>query len=369
MTYYNEKNLQMKRHSLLLGLTLATAVASQAQVSMDNMRSQLDKVHQESAAQQRPTNDILNHLDLGVTMGTTGVGVDVAMPVGQSVQLRTGFTYVPRFSKTMNFGIQVGDAQESAEAQQSKFNRLAQLLNEYTGMTVDDNVDMIGKPSFQNFKFLVDVFPFSNKHWHFTAGFYWGPSRVAYAENATYDATSLVSTAFYNNLYERVKYCYEEDIPLTSTGNSDIYVSTDMYNKFMRYGRMGVHVGDFKNQYVTDEDGNVKTDEQGNPIHKAYRMEPDENNMVSAKIKVNNFRPYVGFGYGGRLMKNTDRYKISFDCGAMFWGGTPRVITHDGTDLAKDVENIGGKVGRYVKLVKAFPVYPVLSLRLTTRLF
>ena len=113
---------------------------------------------------------------------------------------------------------------------------------------------------------------------------------------------------------------------------------------------VGVHVGDYPD---------------GTP----YRMEPDANNMVSCKIKVNNFRPYLGFGYGGKLSNRSDRNWISFDCGAMFWGGTPRVITHDGVDLAKDVKNISGKVGDYVSLFKAVKVYPVLELRLTHRIF
>ncbi len=60
----------------------------------------------------------------------------------------------------------------------------------------------------------------------------------------------------------------------------------------------------------------------------------------ACKIKVNNFRPYLGFGYGGKLSNRSDRNWISFDCGAMFVGGTPRIITHDGVDLAKDVKNI-----------------------------
>ena len=35
----------------------------------------------------------------------------------------------------------------------------------------------------------------------------------------------------------------------------------------------------------------------------------------------------------------------------------------------EDVENIDGKVGTYVDLFKAFKVYPVLSLRVTKRIF
>ena len=100
-----------------------------------------------------------------------------------------------------------------------------------------------------------------------------------------------------------------------------------------------------------------------------YIMEPDAANMVSCKIKVNSFRPYLGFGYGGKLSNRSDRNWISFDCGAMFWGGTPKVITHDGMNLATDVDNIDGKVGDYVKFFKGVKVFPVLELRLTHRIF
>ena len=173
---------------------------------------------------------------------------------------------------------------------------------------------------------------------------------MAKAENAAYDGTSLVSVAIYNNMYERIIDSYENDVPYMTLGGSDLYADEELYNKFKNWGRMGVHVGDFKND-------------------SPYRMEPDADNMVSCKIKVNNFRPYLGFGYGGKLSNRSDRNWISFDCGAMFWGGTPKIITHDGVDLAKDVKNIDGKVGDYVSFFKGVKVYPVLELRLTHRIF
>lgn len=302
--------------------------------------------------------NILNHLDGSISLGTTGVGVDLAMPIGKMVQVRTGFNFFPHYDQTMHFGVQVGDDTDPT-IQDEKFNKLSQTLNEMFAFEVDRNVDMKGKPTMKNFKLLVDVFPFRNKHWHVTTGFYWGPSTVAKAENAAYDATSLVSVAIYNNLYNRVKESWESQIsddpnvipiPYISIGGNKIYADESLYNKFMDYGRMGVHVGDYPD---------------GTP----YCMEPDANNMVSCKIKVNNFRPYLGFGYGGKLSNRSDRNWISFDCGAMFWGGTPRIITHDGVDLAKDVKNISGKVGDYVSLFKAVKVYPVLELRLTHRIF
>lgn len=293
--------------------------------------------------------NILNHLDGSITLGTTGVGIDLAMPIGKSVQVRTGFTFYPHFEQTMHFGVQVGDDTDPT-VQDEKFDKLSSTLKDLTGFEVDRDIDMKGKPTMKNFKFLVDVFPFRNKHWHLTTGFYWGPSKVATAENATYDATSLVSVAIYNNMYDRIINSYENDVPYMSMGSADLYADEELYNKFKNWGRMGVHVGDY-------EDG------------KPYRMEPDANNMVTCDIKVNNFRPYLGFGYGGRLSKRSERNWISFDCGAMFWGGTPRIETHDGVNLAKDVKDISGKVGDYVTLFKNVKVFPVLELRLTHRIF
>lgn len=303
--------------------------------------------------------NIFNHLDGSITLGTTGLGVDLAMPIGKSVQIRTGFSFFPHYEQTMHFGVEVGDDTDP-KVQDEKFNKLSSTLNEMFAFEVDRNVDMKGKPTMKNFKLLVDVFPFRNKHWHVTTGFFAGPSTVASAENAAYDATSLVSVAIYNNLYERVMESWESQIsddpnvlpkPFINLNGQQMYASEDLYNKFKGYGRMGVHVGDYKDTDLP------------------YRMEPDANNMVSCKIKVNRFRPYLGFGYGGKMSKRSDRNWISFDCGAMFWGGTPQVITHDGVDLAKDVHNISGKVGDYVRLFKGIKVYPVLDLRLTHRIF
>ena len=293
-------------------------------------------------------------------MGTTGLGVDLAMPIGNRVQVRTGFSFFPHYEQTMHFGVEVGDDSDPA-VQDEKFNKLSQTLNEMFTFEVDRNVDMKGKPTMKNFKLLVDVFPFRNKHWHVTGGFYWGPSTVAKAENAAYDGTSLVSVSIYNNLYDRVKASYEsikkmmegdpaDPIPYIKINGQEFFAGEDLYNKFQSYGRMGVHLGDKKD---------------GTP----YIMEPDADNMVSCKIKVNNFRPYLGFGYGGKLSNRSDRNWISFDCGAMFWGGTPKVITHDGMNLATDVDNIDGKVGDYVKFFKGVKVFPVLELRLTHRIF
>jgi hypothetical protein len=86
-------------------------------------------------------------------------------------------------------------------------------------------------------------------------------------------------------------------------------------------------------------------------------------------MTVNALKPYVGIGYDGRLVSNNDRLSIGFDAGLMFWGGTPSLITHDGTDLIHDVDNVPGKVGDYVRIIKRAKVFPMVNLRLAFRLF
>ena len=296
--------------------------------------------------------NMFNHLDLGVTLGTTGIGLDAAMPVSDYVKLRTGFEVMPRFKYNMNFGVESFD--EEGLPSSSSLERMSEVLYGLTGFKVDQNITMEGKPTMWNFKFLVDVYPFkNNKHWHVTAGFHWGPSKIAEAVNAQEDSPSLFAVGMYNHLYD-VSYKYwvlEEVTPIISTQTTgDVYLDPMIEKKIWEFGRMGIPVGKF-------DDGTT------------YYMQPNENSMVYADAYVNSFKPYLGIGYEGRLIKGNDNYKIGFDAGLMFWGGTPDIITHDGTNLTKDVSDINGKVGDYVKFIKGVKVFPVLNLRIARRIF
>lgn len=295
------------------------------------------------------------HLDLGVTLGTTGIGIDASMPVHDIVKLRAGFEVMPRFNYDMHFDVESFDDKGMPTA--STLDRMSEVLYGMTGFKVDQNITMKGKPTMWNFKFLVDVYPFKNKHWHVTAGFHWGPSKIAEAVNAIEDSPSLFAVGMYNHLYDVSYQDWELDIytPLitieTADGPFDLMIPYKIEQQILAMGRMGIPVGKY-----------VGTD-------KTYYMEPNENSMVYANAYVNSFKPYLGFGYEGRLIKNNDKYKIGFDAGLMFWGGTPSIITHDGTNLSKDVKDINGKVGTYVDLVKGVKAFPVLNLRITRTIF
>ena len=338
-------------------------------------------------------HNIFQHLDVSLTLGTPGIGIDVASPIGNYVQVRAGYEFMPRFTKRMSFEMTINGQpaksyDEDGNRQETKFDKLKEFMYSFTGYDIEDHVDMIGKPTMNNLKFMVDVFPFkNNKHWHFTAGFYWGSSKFAEAENSTEAMVSLVSAGIYNKMYESAK----NGDPLISfdpyqfptLSGVSIQMPDQVRKKFLDYGEMGFVVG-YLTHDITDAEGNVlmsKTmvDTKGNTIQRPYIVAPDEDGMVRVTASSKSFKPYLGFGYGGNLVKKRDDWKISFDCGAMFWGGTPELVVYHGLklpdgsyrdiSLTEDVENIGGKVGSYVKLFKSLKVYPVLSLRITKRLF
>ena len=315
---------------------------------------------------------MFNHMDASVTLGTTGLGFDVATPVGDYAQLRVGYAFMPSFHKSMYFGVQVGDKPESkydanGNRVETKFEKMSGVLKQMTGYQVDDEVEMIGMPTYNNLKVLVDVFPFQqDRRWHVTAGFFLGPSRIAKAYNATEAMPTLMAVSMYNTMRDKTLASYKaymsgesffpEPIFSYEFSNGFTYeiggpvLIEELAKRFSRYGRMGMHVGDY-------EDG------------AAYLMEPGDDGMVRAEIKTNAFKPYLGLGYGGRLLKDNDKFHLAVDLGAMFWGGSPRIVTHDGTDLTRDVSDISGKVGRYVRLAKTFKVFPVLDVRLVYNIF
>ena len=274
-------------------------------------------------------HNIFQHLDVSLTAGTTGIGFDVASPVTEWAQVRAGYEFMPRFTKRMNFDLTIGGRparsyDSDGNRQETTFDRMSEFLYQFTGYDVDDHVDMIGKPTINNFKFLVDVFPFkNNRHWHFTAGFYWGPSQFAYAENAIESAVSLVSVGIYNSMYEKAVN-NEPFIDLGSLGISGASYTPEyiekIYKKMIDFGRLGFAVGEFKGafgvdkkgqyhpisaeHYSYDSAGKVVFDEETKASYKmlyapgdTYIVEPDDQGVVSVSAKSNSFKPYLGFGY------------------------------------------------------------------------
>ncbi len=289
--------------------------------------------------QQSKFSKAFDRLDLSVSAGSTGIGFELSTPIHKDIKLRAGYSFMPKFSKVMTFDVEG----RRPNGEITSFDKMANLYQELFGIEADGKVDMVGKPTFNNFNILVDFHPFKRKNWHLTTGLYLGAKEIGHAYNKTEEMPSLLVVSMYNNMYDKIL----DDQPLYD----DIYLDPEIGEKILNYGRMGIYVGEFKNG-------------------ETYMMEPDKNSMVKVRMKTKTcVRPYVGFGYGGRLVKGNDKCYVSFDCGAMYWGGVPEVLTHDGVDLTRDLSKIRGQVDDYVRLAKKFPVYPVLNFKISYKIF
>ncbi|MCC8071885.1 MAG: hypothetical protein LIO90_08815 [Bacteroidales bacterium] len=299
--------------------------------------------HAESPTTVKP----FGALDLGLSLGTAGLGVELQTPLSRALKLRLGGDFFPHFSVPMSFDMcsYYGDG----ELSNTDFSKLQEMMFRMSGYEVDEVVHMDGHATMANMKLLLDIYPWADKNWYATVGFYWGRSTVGKARNTIEEMPSMVAIGIYNNMYDYFTTTDFVDTPIFNDVYIDPEVAAEIKDRFESYGRVGIHVGDFKS------DG------------KPYIMEPGRDGLVRASLKVNSFKPYVGIGYHGAI-KGYERWKIGFDAGIMIWG-RPKLLTHEGVDIANDVDDIAGKVGTYVDIIKALHVYPTLNFRISYTLF
>ena len=292
----------MKKFGIyVLMLLLTTTVLAQDKMSLFSSMDQ---------------KNILNHMDIGVNVGTVGIGIDVAVPVGDYVRIRAGYNYMPRFNLHSNFPIETRSGSISEllnkvgyidaaiksygiDINSEEFKDYKLMLDKFRNVEPKDYVSMGMKPNLHQFKFLVDVMPFKhNKHWSFTAGFFVGPSVVGEACNLEKETLLLEAINAYNSVYAQY--------PENGLGGHG-YLQTDgaKTDPFFKYGLAGFPLG-----YFADGE-------------KAM-MVPGADNTVRAEMKVSKFRPYLGFGYNTHLSRNK-KWKLNVDAGVLFLCGKPKV--------------------------------------------
>lgn len=167
---------------------------------------------------------------------------------------------------------------------------------------------------------LLDIYPFNNSGFHVTVGGYFAQKDKVvnvYSE----DHLTMLEIYEFNN--RQGKY---EDVPES-------------------YGQMALKLG-------------------------KYDIKPEYNNKhelkTEAYINTKKFRPYAGLGFG-RAVPGESRLNCQFDMGVQFWG-EPEVyngVTNE--HLAKE-EAKGGN-GGIIQTVSKIKVFPVVSVRLSCRLF
>lgn len=174
------------------------------------------------AQAQGSDRNCFNHLAVGVSVGTTGIGIDVATPICNYVQVRAGVDFVPNIKFDTDLDI---DAPSVA------------------GYDIPNEIEVEGKVGFTNGKLLFDVYPFKKSSWHITAGAYFGSSKIIKAYNK--QDGLLRDLANYNNDVEAGllpgmekvgvelgDYLLEPD----DDGNVNAYIKTASFKPYLGLG-------------------------------------------------------------------------------------------------------------------------------------
>lgn len=94
-----------------------------------------------------------------------------------------------------------------------------------------------------------------------------------------------------------------------------------------------------------------------------YQIPVDENGNVNGGVKVKNFRPYLGLGFGRLIPKN--RLGIRFELGAQFQGKPVVYADGVGDVLKKMDQDTQDDISKFMDYLQ---VYPVLKLSIRGRI-
>jgi len=338
----------MKGFGIQRGLVILVAVLSvHTAYSQYIPASTMKRPEKITAGYWHPGN-AFEHLDLSLSVGTSGIGIDIAMPICEFAQVRAGYEFMPHFKKSISAELMVGNEKslqydENRNRIETNYTHVSDLIYKQFGYDMQPYIDMTSRLTMNNFKFLVDIFPLSgNKKLHFTVGFYIGSSQFAKIEHNSGSTSTLMGVSAYNKMYD-------------SAPETDILKS---------YGRAGFPMGVYAAD-VRSADGTQVLIKSG----EAYKMTPGDKGAIDISVKTNAFKPYLGVGYEANLLKKRDDFKFAITGGLMFWGGTPSIVTPDGVNLADDVNDIPGDMGDYVIFITKLKAFPNISVRIIKNIF
>lgn len=383
--------MMKKIATILLGLGMAANVMAQS----------ADNTTQTGSKCSMNKNGVFNHFDASFTLGTTGFGFDIATPVTDWLRLRAGGTFRLSSHYSATIGTEIASG-ISEEEQTRRFDKLASMMESFMGTAPTRTVELEGSERMNNFKFLVDVFPFkNNRHWRVTAGFFIGNGTIIDGHNTPLSVNTLAGMSSYNAMYEQAR--RGEFVDLSNLGiDIDADMESKIINKLCSWGEatdangnktyaeygISMPIGTYAHDFIAQQD---IYDLKGNLVHRkgevirskdeTVRLVPDDDDMVRVDVHVNRFKPYLGLGYEFAASKDK-RSSIGIDAGVLFWGGSPvfdiklpvgmdangNLLTQD-IDLVRDVNNIPGDLGDHVKTANNYTVYPEISVRFTRRLW
>lgn len=281
-----------------------------------------------AAAMSANAQEAFKHLSVGLEAGTTGFGVELALPIATDHLVLTAGYNFPSFS--VNAGIpfstskikNVIDNANSTLQAAGISDRINDTFSQET--TLDANFGL----NFGAAKAMLEFYPMKNSSIHLVAGVYCGTGDFISAEGMTdknFWNSVKSAQADVNSAYDKYK-----DDPKVSGIDHDVL------------GKLKANI-DGKTYTFKEKDGCAALD---------------------AQIAVANIRPYVGVGIGRSIPES--RFSIQTDLGVWFHG---KPSLQSSNETTYDPSAVTVDLGSAMEIAEKISVWPQLSFRLIYSIF
>lgn len=263
-------------------------------------------------AQLKDDKNCFNHLSIGASVGTTGVGFELGTTFCPVVTFRAGMDFMPNF--TVKSHVDFDRPQILNNVNQELLEERYVNIPEYGA-----RIDVKGSPYRMKGKAFFDIYTGKKSCFHFTVG-------------ATIGSTTLASVK----------------------ATDKAIAAVELYNADVAKGNLMAEPG-YPDGFNIDLEG--------------YKVAHDQG-RIRLDAQVMKVRPYFGIGVGRTVPRK--RVGAKFELGAEYIGkikivdvyandGKGYTITQDTPGISDDFQNV-------LKYIDKVPVYPTLKLTIFGRI-
>ena len=263
------------------------------------------------------------NLSIGFEAGTTGLGVELAVPViSNHVVLKGGLT-LPSLSLSKDFSLDASPLNSSIDdANQALMDAGVddRINTRFTSIGVKGDALL----NFSAARVLLEYYPFKKSGIHITAGAYFGMG----------DSFLSANVATTDDFYSEFK-AVESEVDAINQKYADL------------------------SGYEPVTLGSPKFNLDG----KTYQLAMEEDRaFISARLQMSKIRPYLGIGFGRSIPKG--HLGFQFDLG-VWYHGVPSIESDQQVEYDASATEVYGTIPYMHQAV----IYPHLSLRLIYRIF
>lgn len=277
-------------------------------------------------AQAANAQESFKHLSLGLDVATTGIGLQVAVPVvTDHLVLTAGYNYANFSTKQKNNVLEMTDVSSTINQYVNKANTyLGQIPGETRRLDQvpnSANTNWDAKLKMGTFKAILEYYPTKKSSFHINAGIYVGGNNIINAN---------ASMPEYWNTY-----------------NKDVTVAKNVAADHPEYSSV---IGQIPELKATIN-------------NRTFEIKDGTLNLGLNEAKV---RPYLGFGFGRSFPKS--HFGFQFDCGAMYTGKLKIVSTNEVGGTSSIIIN-DEDIKKVINTIEKICIYPQMSFRLIYKIF